>query len=101
MSGICYLVGAGPGDLGLMTLKAKEVVEKADVLVYDALSSIDILEWTKPDCEKIYAGKRAENHAIPQGGINQLLVDKTKEGLCVVRLKGGDPMIFGLSLIHI
>ncbi len=94
-TGICYLVGAGPGDIGLVTLKAKECIENADVLVYDALSSPELLSWAPEHCEKIYAGKRALDHAIPQGDLNQLLVEKTQEGKMVVRLKGGDPMIFG------
>lgn len=94
-NGICYLVGAGPGDTGLVTLKAKELIENADVLVYDALSSPELLNWVKPNCEKIYAGKRALDHAIPQNELNQLLVKLTQEGKNVVRLKGGDPMIFG------
>ncbi len=93
--GICYLVGAGPGDLGLVTLRAKRCVEEADVLIYDALSNPEILRWTKPGCEKIYVGKRAKDHALSQEGINALIVEKTKEGKNVVRLKGGDPMIFG------
>ncbi len=94
-SGICYLVGAGPGDLGLVTLRAKECIERADVLVYDALSSQELLQWTKPGCEKIAVGKRAKDHTMPQDQINALIVEKTKAGLAVVRLKGGDPMIFG------
>ena len=93
--GICYLVGAGPGDLGLVTLRAKECVEMADVLVYDALSSPEILRWAKKGCEKINVGKRAKDHTLSQEGINALIVEKTKEGKKVVRLKGGDPMIFG------
>ncbi|BCU79605.1 uroporphyrinogen-III C-methyltransferase [Luteolibacter sp. LG18] len=93
--GICYLVGAGPGDLGLVTLRAKELIERADVLVYDALSSPELLRWTKPGAEKIYVGKRAADHALSQDGINALIVEKTKAGKNVVRLKGGDPMIFG------
>jgi uroporphyrinogen III methyltransferase/synthase len=93
--GICYLVGAGPGDVGLVTLKAKDCVERADVLVYDALSSPEILRWAKPDAELVYVGKRADNHALPQDDINALIVARTKEGKTVVRLKGGDPMIFG------
>ena len=93
--GICYLVGAGPGDLGLVTLRAKECISLADVLVYDALSSAELLKWTKKDCEKIYVGKRAKDHALPQDQINALIVQRTKEGKNVVRLKGGDPMIFG------
>lgn len=94
-SATCYLVGAGPGDLGLVTLRAKECIELADVLVYDALSSPELLRWTKPGCEKIHVGKRARDHAMPQDQINSLIVEKTKAGKSVVRLKGGDPMIFG------
>lgn len=94
-SGTCYLVGAGPGDLGLVTLRAKECIEQADVLVYDALSSPELLNWTKAGCEKLYVGKRAKFHSVPQDQINGLIVEKTKAGLNVVRLKGGDPMIFG------
>lgn len=92
--GICYLVGAGPGDLGLVTLRAKECIEMADVLVYDALSSPELLRWTKAGCEKIYVGKRAKDHALPQDKINELIVERAKSGKKVVRLKGGDPMIF-------
>ena len=94
LSGTCYLVGAGPGDLGLVTLRAKECIELADVLVYDALSSPELLNWTKADCEKIYVGKRAKEHSVPQDQINGIIVEKTKAGKNVVRLKGGDPMIF-------
>jgi uroporphyrinogen III methyltransferase/synthase len=93
--GICYLVGAGPGDLGLVTLRAKECIELADVLVYDALSSGLLLSWTRKDCEKIFVGKRAKNHALSQDEINALIVERTQAGKSVVRLKGGDPMIFG------
>ena len=94
-SGICYLVGAGPGDLGLVTCRAKEVIERCDVLVYDALANQQLLSWTKPGCEKINAGKRAKDHVLTQEETNALIVEKTKQGLSVVRLKGGDPMIFG------
>ncbi|MFK7850813.1 MAG: uroporphyrinogen-III C-methyltransferase [Akkermansiaceae bacterium] len=92
--GICYLVGAGPGDLGLVTLRAKECIETADVLVYDALSSPELLRWTKKGCEKIYVGKRAKDHSVPQDKINEIIVEHTKQGKIVTRLKGGDPMIF-------
>lgn len=95
MSGICYLAGAGPGDPGLVTLKAKQCIEQADVLVYDALSSSELLTWVKPGCETIDVGKRAADHKLPQEQINELLVKKVAEGKTVVRLKGGDPMIFG------
>ena len=70
MSGICYLAGAGPGDLGLVTLKAKQCIEQADVLVYDALSSAELLTWVKPDCETIDVGKRAADPKLPQDQIN-------------------------------
>lgn len=93
--GTCYLVGAGPGDPGLLTLRAKELIERADVLVYDALSNPEFLHWTKPGCEKIHVGKRAKDHTLPQDQINALIVEKSKAGKTVVRLKGGDPMIFG------
>ncbi|NWK57362.1 uroporphyrinogen-III C-methyltransferase [Verrucomicrobiaceae bacterium N1E253] len=95
MSGICYLAGAGPGDPGLVTLKTRQCIEQADVLVYDALSSAELLNWASPDCEKIDVGKRAANHKLPQEEINALLVEKVSQGKVVVRLKGGDPMIFG------
>lgn len=93
--GICYLTGAGPGNPGLVTLKAQQCISIADVLVYDALSSAELLTWVKKDCEQIDVGKRAACHKMRQEEINQLLVDKVREGKVVVRLKGGDPMIFG------
>lgn len=93
--GICYLVGAGPGDIGLATLRAKECIEEADVIVYDYLSNAEMLRWAKPDAELIYAGKKAKDHTLTQDQINALLVEKAKEGKVVTRLKGGDPMIFG------
>jgi len=93
--GICYLAGAGPGDLGLVTLKVKEIVERADVLVYDYLCNPEILGWARPGVEIIYAGKKAGAHTLKQEEIDALLVEKTKAGHCVVRLKGGDPFLFG------
>ncbi len=93
--GTVYLVGAGPGDLGLITVKGKECLEKADVVIYDYLSNPRMLEWTRPDAELIYVGKKAKAHTLPQGGINELLVERAKAGKTVCRLKGGDPMIFG------
>ncbi|MCX6978144.1 MAG: uroporphyrinogen-III C-methyltransferase, partial [Verrucomicrobia bacterium] len=93
--GICYLAGAGPGDLGLVTLRVKEVVETADVVVYDYLSNAEILQWAKKDVEIIYAGKKAGAHTLKQEEIDALLVEKTGEGKRVVRLKGGDPFLFG------
>ncbi len=93
--GICYLAGAGPGDIGLVTLKVKEVVERADVLVYDYLCNPEILGWAQPGAEIIYAGKKAGQHTMKQGDIDALLVEKTRAGKRVVRLKGGDPFVFG------
>ena len=94
-TGICYLAGAGPGDIGLVTLRVKQVVEQADVIVYDALCNPEILQWAPKGTEIIYAGKRANQHALKQDETNALLVEKTREGKCVVRLKGGDPFLFG------
>ena len=93
--GICHIAGAGPGDLGLVTLRARECVENADVIVYDYLCNPEILKWAKPGAEIIYAGKKAGAHTLSQDEINALLVEKTREGKCVVRLKGGDPFVFG------
>lgn len=94
-SGIVYLVGAGPGDLGLVTLRAKELIERADVLVYDYLVHPDLLRWCKAACEQQYVGKKAGFHALPQEEIEALLVKHAKAGKTVVRLKGGDPFVFG------
>lgn len=93
--GICYLAGSGPGDLGLVTLKLREVVERADVLVYDYLCNPEILQWAPAGAEIIYAGKKAGQHTLKQEQIDALLVEKTKAGKVVVRLKGGDPFVFG------
>lgn len=93
--GTVYLVGAGPGDPGLMTLKGRRLIEEADCLVYDALGAPAMLGWAKPGCEKIYVGKRSGNHALPQAEINALLAECAKKHACTVRLKGGDPYVFG------
>ncbi|HDD35542.1 MAG TPA: uroporphyrinogen-III C-methyltransferase [Candidatus Desulfofervidus auxilii] len=92
--GKVYLVGAGPGDSGLITLKAKEILEKADVVIYDYLAPAEILEYAK-NAEMLYVGKTAGKHTLSQDKINQLLIEKAKTGKIVVRLKGGDPFIFG------
>ena len=93
--GIVYLVGAGPGDPGLLTLRAKECIEIADVIVYDYLSNAEFLRMARADCERIYAGKKAKDHTLTQDEINALIVAKAKEGKIVTRLKGGDPVLFG------
>ena len=90
-----YLIGAGPGDPGLFTLKGRDCLAAADVVIYDALANDALLAYARKDAELIYVGKVAGNHALPQDGINQLLVDKAREGKVVARLKGGDPYIFG------
>jgi uroporphyrinogen III methyltransferase / synthase len=93
-SGKVYLVGAGPGDLGLVTLRAKECIESADVIVYDHLANPDALGWARDDAEIIYAGKQ-RGESRTQEEINALLVEKAREGKQIVRLKGGDPFVFG------
>lgn len=90
-----YLIGAGPGDPGLLTLKGKACLEAADVVVYDALANDVLLNYVRPEAERIYVGKVAGNHALPQHEINALIIRKAKEGKVVARLKGGDPYIFG------
>jgi uroporphyrinogen III methyltransferase/synthase len=94
-SGIVYLVGAGPGNLGLVTLRAKECIEQADVIIYDHLANPEMLAWAGPATELICAGKRAGEHTLNQQQINALLIAKAREGKEVVRLKGGDPFVFG------
>ncbi len=90
-----YLVGAGPGDTGLLTLKGKACIEKADVIVYDYLAADELLKYARKDAELIYAGKKGGDHTLTQTQINDLLVEKAKQGHTVTRLKGGDPFIFG------
>ena len=95
MSGKVWLVGAGPGDVGLFTLKGLDVLEQADVVVYDALVGQSILGLIPDSARLIYAGKRAGNHALSQEKINRVLLDEAIKGNRVVRLKGGDPFLFG------
>jgi uroporphyrinogen III methyltransferase/synthase len=90
-----YLVGAGPGDFGLVTLRAKECIETADVIVYDHLANPEMLSWARDDAEIVYAGKEAGGSQLSQQEINAILIDKAREGKQVVRLKGGDPFVFG------
>ncbi|PYK48237.1 MAG: uroporphyrinogen-III C-methyltransferase, partial [Verrucomicrobia bacterium] len=94
-SGTVYLVGAGPGDPGLVTLRAKECIENADAIVYDHLANPQMLSWARDDAEIVYAGKEAGESQLSQQGINALLIEKAREGKQVVRLKGGDPFVFG------
>lgn len=93
--GAVYLVGAGPGDPELVTLKGIERLKRCDTVVYDSLSSDRLLEYVPEACEKIYVGKRAGCHSMKQEEINRILVEKAREGHTVVRLKGGDPFVFG------
>ena len=94
-NGLCILAGAGPGDVGLVTLRTREALEQAEVVVYDYLCNPDILTWVPVNAEIVFAGKKSGNHTLPQEEINRLLVEKTKRGKRVVRLKAGDPFVFG------
>ena len=90
-----FLVGAGPGDYGLMTIKGAECLRQAEVVVYDRLINPRLLHLCGDSCEKIYVGKESGNHPVPQWKINEILLEKAREGKRVVRLKGGDPYVFG------
>ncbi|WP_196138343.1 siroheme synthase CysG [Aliikangiella sp. G2MR2-5] len=94
-SGKVYLVGAGPGDAELLTVKALKILQKADVVLYDALVSRDILDCVRKDATLVHVGKRANRHFVTQNRTNELLVEFAEQGMDVVRLKGGDPFIFG------
>lgn len=90
-----YLIGAGPGDPGLFTLKGRDILSRADVVVYDYLANHALLDFARKDAELLYVGKKGGDHTLPQGDINRLIVAKAKEGKVVARLKGGDPYMFG------
>jgi uroporphyrin-III C-methyltransferase len=94
-TGKVYLVGAGPGDPGLMTVRGVQLVRRADVILYDRLIPLEILDEARHDAELIDVGKRQHDHRVPQPDINALLVERALRGALVVRLKGGDPFVFG------
>ncbi|MDL2269994.1 uroporphyrinogen-III C-methyltransferase [Desulfosarcina sp. OttesenSCG-928-A07] len=94
-TGKVFLVGAGPGDPGLITLNGAECIRRADVVIYDYLASPELLTHARPDAELIYVGKKGGDHTLSQDGINALIVEKAQSGALVARLKGGDPFIFG------
>lgn len=94
-SGIVYLIGAGPGNPGLITVRGQECLAQAGVVVYDRLVGPGLLDTARPDAERIYVGKKPDRHTLPQDKINELLVEKAQLGLEVARLKGGDPFVFG------
>ncbi len=103
--GKVYLIGAGPGDPGLLTIKGRDCLARADVIIYDYLANPVLLGYARPEAERIYVGKSCGKHSLPQDEINQLLADKAAAGLNVARLKGGDPYVFGrggeeASLLH-
>jgi len=93
--GCVYLVGAGPGDPGLITVRGKQLLEMADIVIYDYLASPRLLAHARPDAELIYVGKKAGDHTLTQDKINDLLVERATQGATIVRLKGGDPYVFG------
>src|SRR4051812_41278680 len=95
MAGKVYLVGAGPGDPELLTLKGKRLLEQADCVFFDHLAPAELLALAPPSAERLYVGKKKSDHALSQEEICALLVDRGGRGLNVVRLKGGDPFIFG------
>ena len=90
-----YLVGAGPGDPGLITIRGKQCIENADVVIYDYLAAPALLNYAKNHADIIYVGKKGGDHTLSQDEINTLIVEKAKAGYRVCRLKGGDPFIFG------
>ena len=95
MKGKVFLVGAGPGDAKLLTLRAAELIASADFIALDALVSRDIAARIPKGTEVVYVGKRSSAHSLPQDKINRLLIEEAKKGRRVVRLKGGDPFVFG------
>lgn len=94
-TGIVYIVGSGPGNLELLTLRAARLIGEADAIVHDHLIADGVLDLARPEAEKIYVGKESSNHTVPQNELNRLLVRLARAGKQVVRLKGGDPFVFG------
>jgi uroporphyrin-III C-methyltransferase len=94
-AGTVYLIGAGPGDPGLLTLKGAEVLRRAHVVIYDRLAPAELLDLAPSGAERVYAGKAPGNNTLDQEGINAIVVDRARSGLTVARLKGGDPFVFG------
>ncbi len=93
--GKVYLTGAGPGDMELLTIKALRIIKKADVIIYDRLANPDILKESKDGCKFVYVGKEDSHHTLPQEEINEMIYQNALIHDCVVRLKGGDPLVFG------
>ena len=93
--GRVYIVGAGPGDEKLISIRAMELIKEAEVIVYDRLAAERFLSYAKKNCETINAGKQPQNHRLNQTQINEVLIQKAKQGKKVLRLKGGDPFLFG------
>lgn len=93
--GKVYLIGAGPGDPDLITVKGAKVLEKADIIVYDRLANPELLSITSEQSEHLYVGKRPDKSSVSQAQINHILITKAREGKIVARLKGGDPFVFG------
>ncbi|TRX70218.1 uroporphyrinogen-III C-methyltransferase [Carboxylicivirga sp. M1479] len=100
-SGKVYLVGAGPGDAELITVKALRVLQQADVVLYDYLVNKSLLEHCPDNCQYLYVGKKKDKHTYPQEELNQLLVEYAQKGKTIVRLKGGDPFVFGRGVEEI
>src|SRR5450432_3754512 len=90
-----YLIGAGPGDPELITCKGRRILEQADAVLFDHLAPSALLDLAPPHCERIYVGKKKSVHAFPQEEICAMMIDRARRGLTVIRLKGGDPFIFG------
>lgn len=96
-----YLIGAGPGDEGLITVKGADILKKADIVLYDYLVNTKLLKYCSANCQKVYVGKRDKHHTYPQEDINRMLLEYASTHACIVRLKGGDPFVFGRGMEEI